>query len=109
MIVRQTYKAGSVVLGGQAPVAADYLKIPFEISVFVDVVSGDVAYGIEFTTDDLVVSNPADLRWSYADEAPAGQDGTKRFRFDTPVTGIRLNIAGMTGEIRASFIQGIGV
>ncbi len=113
VVRRQTFKIATVVLGGQYPLSLDYLKIPFQASVLVDLVSGTATYDVEFTTDDLVnmsgISDPMNFRWIPLPTMPPGQTETKQATIDFPVTGVRLNIQSMTGELRFSVIQGIGI
>jgi hypothetical protein len=106
-IQRYTYSASEVVVGGQDVVNLDYIKIPFQASVLVDLVSGSVDYAIEFTTDDIS-GDPATFRWNTVPNLAAGQTTTQVYKLDFPVTAIRLNIQSMTGEARISVIQGLG-
>lgn len=113
VVRRYTYRVNSTVLGGQLPISLDYLKIPFQASVLVDLVSGAINYAVEFTTDDLVNilgnSDPAQFRWLTLPNLPAGQTATAQVTIGFPVTGVRLNIGAMTGEARLSVIQGLGI
>lgn len=108
--VRRVYKAASVVLGGQTFVNLDYWKIPFNATVLVDLVSGTANYGVEFTCDDVSGTvDPNTLRWIPDLTLPAGQTKTGVSVYNFPVTAVRLNIQSMTGEVRLTVIQGIGV
>lgn len=108
--VRRTYKAASVVLGGQTFVNLDYWKIPFQATVLADLVSGSVNYSIEFTCDDVSGTvDPTTLRWITIPNLPAGQTSTVQYTVNFPVTAVRINIQSMTGELRLTVIQGIGV
>lgn len=113
VVRRQKFTSNDTVLGGQTLISMDYLKIPFQASALVDLVDGTVNYSIEFTTDDVVNmlgdSNPADFRWLPLPGIPAGQTGTLQATIGFPVTGVRLNIQSITGEVRFSVIQGIGI
>jgi len=110
MIVRRTYKAATIVLGGQQLVNLDYLKIPFQVGVLLDLVSGTINYSVEFTTDSLDGPfDPTTMRWITTQEFPQGSSGTIQATLNEPMTALRLNIQSMTGEARLSVIQGIGV
>jgi hypothetical protein len=109
-INRQTYKLPTVVLGGQPLVNLDHFKIPFQVSVLVDLVSGTANFGVEYTTDPISgVYDQATTRWLPSAGIPYGTTATSQYTFNFPVTAIRLNIQSMTGELRMSTIQGIGV
>jgi hypothetical protein len=110
IVKRYTYKnsSGTVVLGGQDIINPDILKVPFALSVLVDVVSGTASFGVEYTTDDISTDEPSNMRWHYTDEIPGGTSDTIRKTIGYPATGIRLNIRAFTGEIRLSVIQGLG-
>jgi hypothetical protein len=105
MIVRQKILAGNVVLGGQVPVGMDFVKNPFNASVDVDIVSGSAIYSVEYTTDDLL-GDPATLRWKTTVEFPSGTTSSALKAITIAVTGLRINIHSMTGEIRFTVIQG---
>ncbi len=113
VVRRQTFLAPTVVLGGQHPINLDYVKIPFQVSVHVDLVSGTVNYAVEFTTDDITnllgSSDPSTFRWWSDPAFPAGQTASANFVMNAAVTAVRLNIQDLTGEVRMSVIQGIGV
>jgi hypothetical protein len=106
---RYTYLAATTVLGGQDIINLDNLKIPFHASVLVDVVSGLANYAVEFTLDDLIGTPPLSVRWMPTVEFPAGTTTTKAMPINYIVTGVRLNIQSMTGEIRFRVAQGIGI
>lgn len=107
---RRTYKAATTVLGGQSFVNLDFWKIPFQATVLADLVSGSVNYSIEFTCDDVFGTvDPTTLRWITATGLQAGQTGTVQYTLNYPVTAVRLNIQSMTGELRLTVIQGIGI
>jgi hypothetical protein len=109
-INRQTYKLPTVVFGGQSPVNLDYYKIPFQTSVLIDLVSGTANFGVEYTTDNIEgVYDPSGTRWLPSAGIPYGTAATTQYTFNFPVTGVRLNIQSMTGELRMATIQGIGV
>jgi hypothetical protein len=93
--------------GGQDIVAMNYLQVPFVASVFVDIVKGSASYGLEFTTDDLDI-DPTAFRWTPLPGALAGQSATGIYTINYPVTGIRLNLAAATGEVRFTVIQAPG-
>jgi len=108
IIQRYVYKAGSTVLGGQNVINLDYIHLPFQVSVLVDIVSGSANYGIEFTMDDIG-GDPSTFRWiSDVSNLPNGQSATGIFLLDAPVTAIRLNIQSFTGEVRITVIQPVG-
>jgi hypothetical protein len=106
-IQRYTYLAGKATLGGQDVVNLNYLSLPFQASVIVDIVSGTAAYALEFTHDDIN-SNPP-YRWlTDTVKLPPGQTLSGIFLIDFAVTAIRLNLQSFTGEVRFSTIQGLG-
>lgn len=106
VVRRYAYKAGSVTPGGQDVINLDYLQVPFQASILVDVVSGAATYAVEFTTDDLT-GEPAAFRWWSDPAFPAGQTTTQNFSINSAVTGVRLNLSTLTGEVRISVIQGM--
>ena len=109
-IQRYTYKLANIpALGGQDVVNLNHLQAPFNTSILVDVVSGAVSYSIEFTTDDLTAKTPAQLRWVPVTGVTPGQTNTLQYTLNYPVTAVRLNIASLTGEVRLSVIQGVGL
>jgi hypothetical protein len=114
VVRRYFYKASTTVLGGQDLINLDYLKIPFQASVVVDIVSGDASWGLEYTVDDINHTdrepyNPADIRWLTDSTFPNGQTTSMIFKVDTAVTAIRLNLTALTGEVRFTVIQGLGI
>jgi hypothetical protein len=104
---RYTYKAATTVLGGQDIINLDFFKIPFQVGVLVDLVSGNITYAIEYTMDHITgVVDLGAIRWQ---QAPIGTtSATVQYTFNFPVTAIRLNILSMTGEVRLTAIQGLG-
>lgn len=105
-IHRYVYKMG-VVPGGQDAVNLNELQNPFTVSALVDIVSGSASYGVEFTTDNLA-GDPTLFRWTPLPSAPAGQTATALYTLGYPVTGIRLNLTSITGEVRFTVIQAPG-
>ena len=101
---RYTYIAETTVLGGQEIINLDPSKLLFEVSVLVDIVSGDANYSIEFSMDD--VESPGGMRWFSDAMLPQGQSATGLFKLTTAITAIRLNLQALTGEVRLSVIQG---
>lgn len=97
---------GSLVLGGQAPIAMDSVKNPFNASVTVDIVSGAATYTVEYTTDDLSIGDPTSFRWLPCPEFLANATATATANIGRGITGLRLNIGTMTGEVRFAVIQG---
>lgn len=100
-IRRYVYKAATVVLGGQDAVNLDYFQNPFQVNILADIVSGTATYTIEWTMDDLT-GDPTAFRWI---SDTASQTTTKAFQAAGPFTGVRINIAAMTDEVRFSVIQ----
>jgi hypothetical protein len=110
MIVRQKFTmGGSLVLGGQAPIAMDFVKNPFNASVTVDIVSGAASYTVEFTTDDMSIADPTAYRWLPCPEFTANNAASASANIGRAVTGLRLNIGSMTGEVRFAVIQGVRI
>jgi hypothetical protein len=105
-VKRYTYKVGETSLGGQQVINMDYLQLPFQASILVDIVDGDANYAVEFTADDLT-GDPAMFRWWTDSAFPEGQTATANFTLNSAVTGIRLNLSSITGEVKLSVIQGI--
>lgn len=103
MIVRQIFQLGVTTLGPQQPVTMDVQRVPFQASVNIDLVSGESTYAVEFTTDDLS-GDPAVIRWHLCPEATS-----TNFVLNRAVTGLRLNIQSLTGELRLAVIQGTGI
>lgn len=101
---RYTYIAETTVLGGQEIINLDPSKLIFEVSVLVDIVSGDANYSVELSMDD--VESPETMRWFSDSTLPQGQSATGLFKLTTAVTAIRLNLNALTGEVRFSVIQG---
>jgi hypothetical protein len=105
-IQRYVYKVGTVVLGGQQVVNLNYLQNPFNATILVNIVSGDAEYDIELTHDDLD-GDPSLLHW--VDDGVTEQTTTQIFTINTSVTALRLNLRSITGEVRFSVIQGVGL
>jgi hypothetical protein len=106
-IQRYAYKLGTVP-GGQNICNLNYLQVPFNTSILVDIVSGSAEFSIEFTHDD-VGGDPTTFRWVLVPGLAAGQTATTTYSLaNFPVTAVRLNIASITGEVRLSVIQGTG-
>ncbi len=106
-IQRYRYLVDKVTLGGQEVVNLNYLQLPFQASVVVDIVNGAANYALEFTHDDINLDPP--YRWlTDALKLPAGQTSSGIFLVDFAVTAVRLNLQSLTGEVRFSVIQGLG-
>jgi hypothetical protein len=103
---RYAYKADTTVRGGQDVINLDHLQLPFQASILVDIVDGSASYAVEFTTDDLT-GEPSAFRWWSDSALPAGQTTTQNFSINSAVTGVRLNLQSITGEVRFSVIQGV--
>jgi hypothetical protein len=109
-IQRYTYKVGTIqTLGGQQVANLNHLQAPFNASVVVDIVSGVANYSVEFTTDDLTATVPANLRWLPLPNLAPGQTTTQQYTLSFPVTAVRLNLASLTGEVRLAVSQGLGL
>ena len=116
MPVRYTYTpGGNFVLGGQNVVNMDWQVVPFAASVLVDLVSGSITFGVEFTTDDINKGNPLTWRWLPApglpygttvNVAPGNAPQPQQWTLNFPVTALRLNIQALTGPVNFSVIQG---
>lgn len=111
-IRRYVYKAGTTVLGGQDVINLDCLKLNFQATIIVDIVSGSASWGLQFTGDDIYRADkePLDLgaiRWLTDASFPAGQTVSGIFNLTTAVPAIRLNLTALTGELRLTVIQGI--
>lgn len=102
---RYKYNVGTTVLGGQDIINLDPFKLVFNVSVLVDIVSGEANYAVEFTCDDIE-GNAENVRWLMDDSLPQNQTSTSIFAITTPVTAIRLNLGALSGEVRLSVIQG---
>lgn len=110
MIKRQTFKVENVVLGGQTLVSMDHMKIPFQASLNIDIVSGTANYAVEYTTDDIYGTvDPATFRWLPLPDFPSGSTSSTIKNLNTAVTAIRMNLQSLTGEMRFTVIQGVGV
>jgi hypothetical protein len=106
VIIRQKFDLSTVILGGQAAIAMDWQKSTPSISVLADVVSGTATYALEFTMDDLAETDIGDIRWHNSSEMPSATAGTRFANITYPVTGLRMNIQSITGEMRVTVIQG---
>lgn len=105
MRVRQVFNATTTTLGGQAAVILDDAKIPFLVAAHIDIVSGTAEFDVEYTTDDLAGLNPPsslDQRW----ESLVGGAATALLGLNIPISGVRLNLKSLTGEVRFTVIQG---
>ncbi len=110
VVKRYAYKVGTIqALGGQDIVNLNELQAPFNASILVDIVNGVANYSIEFTTDDISGKNPAAFRWIPVTGVTPGQTATLQYTLNFPVTAVRLNLASLTGEVRLSVIQGLGL
>jgi hypothetical protein len=107
-IHRVKYKNESCIRGGQEVFNIDNFKSYPRITMLVDLVSGEMECFPEFTLDDLTGA-PGDIRWiPYGDALPLTKTTTPPVIFDFHLTGIRLNITKITGEIRLSISEGLG-
>lgn len=100
---RYTYKANSVVLGGQDILNVDaFSREFFNASFHVDLVSGSMSVQAEYSMDDMT-GDPNTFRWH-----PFGDVMTQTTLLEVYnlVTGLRLNISSITGEIRLTLLQG---
>lgn len=93
--------------GGKDAITLDHLSNQFQVTINVDIVSGATTYGLEFTTDDMS-GNPANFRWLTDSDFPNGQTAGKIYKITSPITGVRLNLASITGETRIAVVQNPG-
>ena len=105
-IQRYVYSNGKTPLGGQNVINLNYLALPFQVSALVNIVSGAANYAIEYTHDDIS-GDPAYFYW-VTDSKLSNQSASGLFLLDAAVTGLRLNLATLTGMVRFSVIQGVG-
>ena len=94
----------------------DWNVVPFQASILVDLLSGQITYAVEYTTDDLDKGNPTTWRWlptagfPYGTTAnaadPTAAPNPLQWTLNFPVTAIRLNIQNLTGTVNFSVIQG---
>jgi|WetSurMetagenome_2_1015567.scaffolds.fasta_scaffold688160_2 hypothetical protein len=102
------YLSGKTPLGPQQVVNLNYLALPFQVGLMVNVVSGSTTYNIDFTHADLS-GDPAGFHWvNDVIGIPNGQSASRLFLINFPVTGLRINFQLLTGEVRLSAIQGLG-
>lgn len=85
--------------GPSAPVAFDWGKNPFSATVQVYVNATTASYGLEYTLDDLQTTPSGSVRWvgEVAGMLPAGTTTSGTARYSSPVCGVRLNVATLTG------------
>lgn len=112
VVHRYTYTVGTTVLGGQDVINLDYFKIYVRCPMQIDLVSGSMEVVPEYTFDDIG-GDPSTFRWfpydkSWTQHGTVPITDTSFAILDFPVTAVRLNIKSITGEIRLSFIQGLG-
>jgi hypothetical protein len=101
---RYTYKVGTTVLGGQHILNMDaFSREYFQASLHVDLVSGSMVVQPEYSMSDMI-GDASSLRWF-----PYGEPMTVTtlLLVDKPVTGLRLNITEITGEVRLTVLQGV--
>jgi len=104
---RYVYKVESVVPGPQDILNMDtFTREFFQASVMVDLVSGAMSAQLEYTVDDMdeMTVDTTTFRWF-----PWGDviTNTTLLEINTPISGLRLNIGVITGEIRLTVLQGI--
>jgi len=100
---RYTYKLGCV-LGGQDILNMDaFSREYFHASLHVDLVSGSMSVQPEYSMSDMG-GDASTFRWF-----PYGSllTATTLLLIDKPITGLRLNIGSLTGEVRMTVLQGV--
>ena len=96
--------------GVSAVIPLDYLQVPFNVGVDVDV-TGTVNYTIQVTFDDVFASgfDPATAVWYSIDiAAMVAATADQMGRTETPCRGMRINQASGSGSTRLRVTQGIG-
>ena len=104
---RYVYKQGKVILGPQDFLNMDtFTREFFQASVLTDLVSGSMSAQLEYTMDDMddMTVDTTTFRWF-----PWGNvmTATTLLEINTPISGLRLNIGMITGEVRFTVLQGI--
>jgi hypothetical protein len=95
-------------------VAIDYWTAPTNVTMAVDIISGSVAYWIQYTFDDIQADGwtPATGIWEYHPDTPSGTPRSTKddFNFAYPVTACRavLQTNASAGSIRFTVIQAGG-
>jgi hypothetical protein len=98
------YKA-PIVPGGLDLVNLNELQNPFTVSASVNIVSGSASYFIEFTMDDTT-GDASTFSWFPHPATAPGQSASAIFNLSNlPVTGIRLRLDAITGEVKFVVIQ----
>ena len=115
MPIRYSYNPVTTVLGGQQVINMDWNVVPFQASLLVDLVSGSITFGVEYTTDDINKGSPLTWRWlptaglpygTTVNVAPGATPQPQQWTLTFPVTAVRINIQALTGPVNFSVIQG---
>lgn len=97
--------------GETAPFNLDPSISPFNVAIQVYVPGGvTVSYSVEYTLDDLTLSNGQpnpNVRWVEDPEFPTGSIATITSNYIAPISAVRVNVASITGgSIEVKIRQG---
>ena len=119
-IRRYSYPLGTPI-GYQDIINLNHWQSPFEVTVNVKLISGSASYFLEVSTDEIGISTTSDdMIWETIDPVNTNssdpntinitdiQTDSARYAITTPYTACRLNIIGLSGEIRMVVIQDPG-
>lgn len=105
-----TYGSGAT--GPQTPIIVDQAVAPFALSVGCYLVSGTVAYGLEFTLDDPNLQDPNDTAVRWFDDAVI-QAGTTTSAFTdyiAPIRALRVDITqNSSALLELKVVQGYSI
>lgn len=102
--VRKNYTT----IGAKEWIPLDYIQVPFNVGINVDLVgAGTGTFGVEITFDDVFdpAVTPVAVPWT---GIPAGTTADATASLTIPCMAVRLNIAAVSASIGFKVIQGLG-
>ena len=119
-IRRYCYPLGTPI-GYQDIINLNQWQSPFEVTVNVKLTDGSASYFLEVSTDEIGINTgPDDMIWETIDPVNTNssdpnitgisdiQTDSARYALTTPYTACRLNIIGLSGNIKFVVIQDPG-
>jgi hypothetical protein len=84
--------------GPAAPIALDWLAVPFSATVQVTFVGATATYGVEYTLDNIMTTPAASVRWtSDAASLPPGTTTAGNISYTSPRAAVRCNVTALAG------------
>lgn len=90
--------------GPSAPIGLNWMARQFDATIQV-FLTGTATFGLEYTLDNIMTTDPANVRWVPGGTMPAGTTVGGTEHLTTPFSGVRINPTAINGTIELRVVQ----